>query len=124
MVRAFAKALDELEEEGGILSRWERYASSNVLLIENMKALGFAPLLPRACQSPIITAFLNPAHDAFDFKRFYELLKAQGFMIYPGKVTAKDTFRIGNIGDVHTQDIQNLTAAIEKAMFWDNKKTA
>ncbi len=118
VVRAFEKALDELEEEGGILARWERYASNNVLLIENMKTLGFSPLLPRSCQSPIITAFLNPEYETFDFERFYELLKAQGFVIYPGKVTGMETFRIGNIGDVHTQDIQELTAAVEKAMFW------
>ena len=40
-------------------------------------------------------------------------------MIYPGKVTALDTFRIGNIGDVHTQDIQDLTLAVKKAMYWE-----
>ncbi len=120
VVRAFARALDELDEEGGVLARWERYASNNVLLIENMKALGFAPLLPRTCQSPVITAFINPDHPAFEFKRFYELLKEQRFVIYPGKVTALDTFRIGNIGDVHTRDIQDLTRAVEKAMFWTN----
>lgn len=118
VVLAFEKALDELEEEGGILARWERYASNNVLLIENMKTLGFTPLLPRSCQSPIITAFLNPEHEAFDFKQFYEQLKAQGFVIYPGKVTSMNTFRIGNIGDIHTPDIQNLVKAVENAMFW------
>lgn len=118
VVRAFGKALDELDEEGGVLGRWERYASNNVLLIENMKALGFNTLLPRTCQSPIITAFLTPDHPDFEFKRFYEQLKEQGFVIYPGKVTALDTFRIGNIGDIHTQDIQDLTLAVKKAMYW------
>jgi len=120
VVRAFEKALDELAEEGGILARWERYASNNVLLIENMKTLGFTPLLPRACQSPIITAFLTPEHEAFNFERFHRQLKSQGFVIYPGKVTNMNTFRIGNIGDIHTQDIQDLTQAVERAMFWKN----
>ena len=72
------KSLDELDEEGGVLGRWERYASNNVLLIENMKALGFKPLLPRTCQSPIITAFLTPDHPEFEFKRFMNNSKNKG----------------------------------------------
>ncbi len=65
-----------------------------------MAALGFAPLLPEQWQSPIITAFYSPAHPDYRFADFYQRLKAQGFVIYPGKVSQADCFRIGNIGDV------------------------
>jgi 2-aminoethylphosphonate-pyruvate transaminase len=83
-----------------------------------MRGLGFRCLLPDELQSPIITSFLSPTDPAFNFGRFYALLKARGFVIYPGKVTAVDTFRIGNIGDVHPEDMYRLVGAVRECMFW------
>ncbi len=117
-VRAFHQALAELEAEGGIAGRFERYRNNHRTLVEGMTRLGFSPLLPEALQSPIITAFLNPAAPGYDFHRFYESLKQRGFVIYPGKVTDRETFRIGNIGDVHGEDIERLLAAVEESIFW------
>jgi 2-aminoethylphosphonate-pyruvate transaminase len=77
-----------------------------------MQRLGFQTLLPAALQSPIITTFLCPHRPAWQFKRFYQDLKARGFVIYPGKVTERDTFRIGTIGAVHPADVHRLIAAI------------
>jgi 2-aminoethylphosphonate-pyruvate transaminase len=76
-----------------------------------MVKIGFRPLLATSLQSPIITSFHDPVAN-FDFARFYGLLKQHGFVIYPGKVTHADTFRIGNIGDVHPPDIERLLNAI------------
>ena len=73
-----------------------------------MRALGFKTLLEDDIQSPIITSFLYPSAD-FDFADFYEKLKAEGFVIYPGKISEADTFRIGNIGDVFPADFRRLT---------------
>jgi 2-aminoethylphosphonate-pyruvate transaminase len=83
-----------------------------------MRQLGFECLLPDHLQSPIITAFLSPNHPDYEFKRFYQRLKKRGFVIYPGKVTDIDTFRIGNIGHVHKKDIERLVTAVEESMFW------
>ncbi|MFP4348483.1 MAG: hypothetical protein ACLFQY_09380 [Desulfococcaceae bacterium] len=99
-VRAFARALDELEEEGGVVVRYGRYLENHRTLVEGMRRLRFRPLLPGRYQSSIITAFVNPTHPDYAFKKFYDSLKEQGFVIYPGKVTALDTFRIGHIGAV------------------------
>ncbi|WP_084503363.1 2-aminoethylphosphonate--pyruvate transaminase [Desulfatirhabdium butyrativorans] len=118
VVRAFAQALAELKEEGGIEARYHRYAKNQLLLVSGMKALGFQPLLPEPLHSPIITAFRYPNHPGFDFGLFYRLLKQRGFVIYPGKVTDIDTFRIGSIGDVHEQDISRLLQAVERSMYW------
>ncbi len=54
----------------------------------------------------------------YDFKLFYARLKERGFVIYPGKVTGVDTFRIGNIGHVFPADIAKLIAAVNEAMYW------
>ncbi|MGC8491309.1 MAG: 2-aminoethylphosphonate--pyruvate transaminase [Syntrophobacteraceae bacterium] len=118
VVRAFAQALDELEEECGIEKRYNRYQNNHNILVDGMQRLGFDCLLPETCRSPIITAFRSPQHPAYDFKKFYSALKSRGFVIYPGKVTAVDTFRIGNIGDVFVGDILRLLEAVKESMFW------
>lgn len=118
VVRAFKQALSELKSEGGIEVRHRRYAINQRALVSGMRSLGFKTLLPDPCHSPIITTFLSPMNSFFEFKRFYILLKKKGFVIYPGKVTNNDCFRIGNIGDVSTEDINNLLIAVEESMYW------
>ena len=117
-VLAFAQALRELDEEGGIEARHQRYSENQRTLVAGMAALGFAPLLPEQWQSPIITAFYSPAHPDYRFADFYQRLKAQGFVIYPGKVSQADCFRIGNIGDVTPERVRALLAAMASACYW------
>ncbi|HAU4892599.1 TPA: 2-aminoethylphosphonate--pyruvate transaminase [Aeromonas hydrophila] len=117
-VLAFAQALRELDEEGGIEARHQRYSENQRTLVDGMAALGFAPLLPEQWQSPIITAFYSPAHPDYRFADFYQRLKAQGFVIYPGKVSQTDCFRIGNIGDVTPARVRCLLAAMASACYW------
>jgi 2-aminoethylphosphonate-pyruvate transaminase len=79
-----------------------------------MQKMGFAALLNQENQSPIITSFLYPKDTSFTFAGFYEALKQKGFVIYPGKISKLDTFRIGNIGEVYPNDIDQLLAAIKE----------
>ncbi|MFO0914318.1 MAG: 2-aminoethylphosphonate--pyruvate transaminase [Pirellulales bacterium] len=115
VVRAFRQALSELEAEGGVAARHQRYAANQRLLVEGMVELGFEPLLPRNLQSPIITSFLYPSGGWFEFFPFYEALKRRRFVIYPGKITGADTFRIGSIGHVFPDDVRELLTAIRGA---------
>jgi 2-aminoethylphosphonate-pyruvate transaminase len=117
-VRAFAQALRELEEEGGIPARFRRYTLNQRLLAEGMASLGFQSLLPKERQSPIITAFHYPEASEFEFKPFYQLLKEKGFVIYPGKVTNLSTFRVGTIGNVHADTIDRLLEAVAASRYW------
>jgi 2-aminoethylphosphonate--pyruvate transaminase len=107
VIRAFYQALNELEEEGGVAARHRRYQENRHLLAEGMRRLGFQTLLPDKVQSPIITSFLYP-DEKFDFNDFYQKVKKRGFVLYPGKITKTDTFRIGNIGEIYPQDIARL----------------
>ncbi len=115
VVRAFLKALQELEEEGGIGARYARYCENQKTLVEGMKQAGFRPLLPQEMQSPIITSFRYPTA-AFLFADFYEEVKKRGFVLYPGKISQEDTFRIGTIGEVYPRDMKNLVKVIEEVM--------
>ena len=118
VVHAFYQALMELEEEGGVKARAKRYAENQRILVDGMRKLHFNPLLADEDQSPIITPFYYPYHPDFDFHLFYSKMKEKGFVIYPGKVTHLNTFRIGNIGDVDSADMENLLRSIEQCCYW------
>ena len=111
VVIAFRQALRELEEEGGIPARAARYAENQRLLTERMEALGFKVYLTHH-QGPIITTFLYPEDADYTFAELYDYIKDRGYVIYPGKLTEEDTFRIGNIGEIYPADIMNVTDAI------------
>ncbi|KRF67534.1 2-aminoethylphosphonate--pyruvate aminotransferase [Bacillus sp. Soil768D1] len=115
VVAAFAKALEELYEEGGISARFARYKNNNDRLRELMGKLGIHPYITPEKQSPIITTFLFP-DEQFNFEDFYSFIKEEGYVIYPGKLTDIDTFRIGNIGEIYEEDIQKLCNIVEKYM--------
>jgi len=108
---AFAQALKELAAEGGVAGRGTRYRTNHETLLRGMQALGFRPYLAPDIQSIIITTFHYPADPGFVFAEFYQRLFDKGFVIYPGKLTRLDCFRIGNIGRLHPEDIQSLLAA-------------
>ncbi len=112
VVAAFIEALRLHEAEGGVAGRGARYARNRDVLVDGMRALGFETLLDERWLSPIIVTFFNPADPAFDFARFYDLMKVRGFIIYPGKLTVVDSFRIGCIGQL---DEHVMRAAVEAA---------
>lgn len=118
VVRAFRQAISELKEEHGVDARFMRYSINQRTLVNGMKELGFEPLLPEELHSPIITTFLSPGHPDFEFTRFYNKLKSRGFVIYPGKVTDYQCFRIGNIGEVYQNNIDALLTAVKYSMYW------
>jgi 2-aminoethylphosphonate-pyruvate transaminase len=111
VVRAFAQAILELKEEGGVKARFERYTANQHLLVQGMRGMGFETLLADSLQSPMITSFVYPSED-FNFKAFYFALKSRGFVLYPGKISQAPTFRIGTIGDVFPKDIAKLLEQI------------
>ena len=118
VVRALYQALVELDHEGGVRKRYERYSHNHRTLVAGMRQLGFQTFLPSDKQSPIVTSFLYPDNPIFNFHELYRRLKEDGFIIYPGKVTSADTFRIGHIGNVTSADILNLVQSIKRHQFW------
>ncbi|XRG79097.1 2-aminoethylphosphonate--pyruvate transaminase [Rossellomorea sp. GAMAL-10_SWC] len=115
VVAAFSKAIDELIEEGGISARFGRYQNNNRLLRMRLKDVGIHAYINEENQSPIITTFLFPS-EQFSFENFYYFIKEKGYVIYPGKLTDADTFRVGNIGEIYEEDIQGLCNIIEEYM--------
>lgn len=114
VVLAFYQALKEMEAEGGIPARHQRYVENNRLLIEKMKELGIRPYIDEEHQEPIITTFFYPENASFSFADMYQYIKERGYAIYSGKVTEADTFRIGNIGEIYKEDILKVSELIKE----------
>ncbi len=124
---AFHQALEELDAEGGVAGRAVRYRQNHEILVSGMRQMGFTEYLSPTDQGYIITSFLYPQHKNFNFQEFYERLNQKNYVIYPGKVSNADCFRIGNIGQIFKSDIQNLLGAIhqtitEMGVNLENKK--
>jgi 2-aminoethylphosphonate-pyruvate transaminase len=113
---AFHQALLELQEEGGVEARANRYRTNYETLVAGMRKLGFQEYLPAELQGYIITSFLFPTHPNFKFETFYEALNQKDQVIYPGKVSDADCFRIGNIGRIFPSDVQTLLGAMQQTL--------
>ena len=109
---ALAEAIDQFIEEGGQPARLARYEDNCRSLLSGMSALGFKPFLKPDVQAPIIVTFHAPAHPAYDFKCFYEAAKQRGFILYPGKLTQIETFRVGCIGAIGRHEMQQAVNAV------------
>jgi 2-aminoethylphosphonate-pyruvate transaminase len=102
--------------EGGVAGRGGRYRENARILIGGMRSLGFETLLPDALQAPIIATFRTPSHPNFVFQRFYDSLKDRGYVIYPGKLTVADSFRIGCIGRLYPNHMRGALHAVRETL--------
>jgi 2-aminoethylphosphonate-pyruvate transaminase len=110
------KAIEEYLAEGVVAGRGGRYSSNCRILIDGMRALGFRTLLPDELQAPIIITFHMPADPNFVFQTFYDRLKDRGYVIYPGKLTVADSFRIGCIGRLDANHMRGALAAVREIL--------
>ena len=127
VVVALHEAITQFVEEGGQSARLARYTENYRTLVDGMAALGFVPFLKPEVQAPIIVTFHAPHHPNYDFKRFYEAAKSRGFILYPGKLTQVETFRVGCIGAIGHNEMQqavNSVAQTLKEMGIPNGKPA
>lgn len=116
VVAAFLEALRLHREEGGVAGRGARYARNRDVMVVGMREAGFETLLADRWLSPIIVTFFSPAHPAFAFDRFYGLMKDKGFIIYPGKLTVVDSFRVGCIGRMDEHVMRRVVEAARSSL--------
>ena len=116
VIAALDRALEQHAAEGGVAGRGARYRRNCELLVSGLRAMGFETLLPDALQAPIIVTVRMPADAKFHFETFYERLSQRGFVIYPGKLTVADSFRIGCIGALGEAEMRGVLAAIRDVM--------
>jgi 2-aminoethylphosphonate-pyruvate transaminase len=113
---AFDQALNEFDQEGGVAGRGGRYQENCKVLVDGMRDMGFQTLLPDQLQAPNIVTFHMPKDEKFNFDRFYDAMREQGYVIYPGKLTVADSFRMGCIGRLTQADMRGALAAVRYAL--------
>jgi 2-aminoethylphosphonate-pyruvate transaminase len=116
IVAAFDSAITQYLEEGGLAARGARYAHNCRTLIEGMAKLGLKSFLPAAIQAPIIVTFFAPDNPRYAFKSFYDAVKARGYILYPGKLTTVETFRVGCIGQLGEHGISGAVNAVGEVL--------
>jgi 2-aminoethylphosphonate-pyruvate transaminase len=116
VLAAFDHALDLFLAEGGVAGRGARYRNNCRILIDGLHAMGFETLLPDHLQAPIIVTVRTPADSRFHFETFYESLRERGYVIYPGKLTVADSFRVGCIGRVGEAEMRGALDAMRAVL--------
>lgn len=116
VIVALGKAIEEHAAEGGVEGRGRRYRENAKVLIDGMRAMGFQTLLPNDLQAPIIVTFHMPTDPKFVFQNFYDGLKDRGYVIYPGKLTVADSFRMGCIGRLYPDHMRGALAAVREVL--------
>ncbi len=116
VVAALAAALDQFDAEGGRAGRLARYRDNCGRLRAGLERLGLAPFLPESLQAPVIVTVLAPNHPGYSFPELYDRVKGSGFILYPGKLTALETFRVGCIGAIGAAEIDAALFAIAQAL--------
>jgi 2-aminoethylphosphonate-pyruvate transaminase len=116
VIVALGKAIEEHAAEGGVAGRGKRYRDNAKVLIDGMRAMGFRTLLGEKLQAPIIITFHMPSDPKFVFQRFYDGLKDRGYVIYPGKLTVADSFRMGCIGRLYPKDMKGALDAVRDVL--------
>jgi 2-aminoethylphosphonate-pyruvate transaminase len=116
VIVAMHRAIEDFLAEGGVQGRGKRYAQNCRILIEGMRGMGFRTLLSDNLQAPIIVTVHMPADPKFVFQSFYDRLKDRGYVIYPGKLTVADSFRIGCIGRLDANHMRGALRAIREIL--------
>ncbi len=116
VVVALAEAIAQFEEEGGQPARLARYTQNYQTLIHGTSRLGFMPFLDPTVQAPIIVTFHAPGDPRYNFKAFYDSARQRGFILYPGKLTQVETFRVGCIGAIGPNEMEQAVGAVALAL--------
>jgi 2-aminoethylphosphonate-pyruvate transaminase len=116
VLAALRAAIDQYRAQGGLPARQARYTANCAALVAGMRALGFKTFLPDELQAPIIVTFHSPRDPAYDFGEFYRRVRERGFILYPGKLTAVDTFRVGCIGAIDACVMRQAVAAVAEVL--------
>lgn len=116
IVVAFNAALDQFVAEGGQPARLARYTRNYETLVSGMAEMGFRVFLRPEIQAPIIVTFHAPADAAYAFKPFYDCVRSKGFVLYPGKLTQVETFRVGCIGAIGPDEMRQAVNAVRDSL--------
>lgn len=116
IVAAFDSAIEQYLKEGGRAARGGRYAENCRVLLAGLARHGLRSFLPKEIQAPIIVTFHAPRLPGYHFKTFYDAVKRRGYILYPGKLTTVETFRVGCMGQLGERGMAGAVDAVAEVL--------
>ena len=116
IVIALDAALDQFIADGGQPARLARYTNNCETLVAGMAEMGFRVFLQPEIQAPTILTFHAPVDPKYTFMDFYDRVRDKGFVLYPGKLTQVETFRVGCIGAIGPDEMRHAVNAVRDTL--------
>jgi len=114
-IYAARQALDEYFAEGEE-AKWQRHLSVFEAIHEGLERLGFRDAIRRELQAGLVVSVKYPDDENWDFEKIHDYCYERGFTIYPGKMSAQNTFRLCALGAITADDIKTFFVVLEEAL--------
>ena len=112
---ALAKALKELNKQGGWKSRRSRYRKLAARVAETCQTLGVEQWLSKKESSCVLRSYHLPA--GVTYEELHDGLKQLGFVIYAGQGDlATQLFRVSTMGEICDYDMARLEQALKSVI--------
>lgn len=114
-IYAAVQALKEYWAEGEN-AKWARHTRVFNAIHEGLDTLGFQDVIRREWQAGLVVSVIYPDDPNWDFEKIHDYCYERGFTIYPGKISAANTFRLCALGAIDEQDIRDFFLVFRAAL--------
>ncbi|MCD6248519.1 MAG: alanine--glyoxylate aminotransferase family protein [Hadesarchaea archaeon] len=116
-VYALRKQLELIEKEGGKQKYFELYLKRSQMINKGIEKLGLSLFPQKGYESPTISCVNAP--EGMSGVEVYEEMRKRGFELAKGYRDLKErTFRIGNMGYILPEDIEEMLEALGEVLGW------
>ena len=102
-------------EEGGVEARHNGYKVLNDIVYDELIVDGFSPYIRKFYCSPIVSTYTIPNYlKDFNFGTYAKELRDHNIVLYPSPIPNDRVIRIGNIGDITTNELYESLFIMKK----------
>ena len=113
-IYALRQAIKEYWEEGE-QARWERITKCWEAIHKGIEEIGLESVIDKGIQGHLVVTIKAPENGKFDFFKLHDYCYERGFTIYPGKMFGLKTFRLCNLGQITSNDIEDFFVVAKEA---------
>ena len=114
-IYATIQALREYWAEGED-AKWARHLRVFNAIHAGLDKLGFRDYIRREWQAGLVVSAVYPDDENWNFDRIHDYCYERGFTIYPGKISATNTFRLCALGAIDEEDILQFFLVFQEAL--------
>ena len=114
VIYALRQAIKEYWEEGE-QARYKRLTDCWETIHRGLEGMGLKSVIDKDIQGHLVITVKAPEDDKFNFLKLHDYCFERGFTIYPGKMFGLKTFRLCNLGQITSQDIEDFFVVAQEA---------